>query len=51
MRVKGTMHTGLCLGHDFVYKPHLRPHDPYSDGPNCGICRIVLKDNWYHKIN
>lgn len=51
MKVKGADSERLCYGADFVYQPHERPHDPFSDGPICGMCRIVLKDNWYDKVN
>lgn len=51
MNVKGAYNERLCYGSDYVYQPHLRPHDPFSDGPMCGMCRIVLLDNWYEKVH
>ena len=51
MKVKGSFNHSLCLGNDTNYRPHERPHDPFSEGPTCGMCRIVLRDNWFDKIN
>lgn len=51
MNVRGFDANGFCNGGDFTYRPHYRPHDPFSSGPSCGSCRIILKDNWYEKIH
>lgn len=50
MQVKG-FETDTCDGYDATYRPHYRPHDPFSDGPQCGGCRVVLEDNWYERVN
>lgn len=50
MKVKGFPEE-KCDGHDFTYRPHERPHDPFSDGPECGNCRISLRSNWFNKID
>lgn len=41
---------GNCNGYDYTYRPHLRPHDNDTRGPNCGSCRVVLKDNWFQRV-
>ncbi len=41
MRVRG-FESNICIGYDATYRPHVRPHDPFSDGPQCGACRVVL---------
>lgn len=46
----GFSYPDMCDGNDFTYRPHERPHDPFTDGPSCGSCRIVFKDNWYEKV-
>ncbi len=50
MRVRG-FESNLCNGYDTTYRPHVRPHDPFSDGPQCGMCRVVLEDNWYNRVD
>ena len=50
MQVKG-FQSDICHGYDFTYRPHIRPHDPYTEGPQCGKCRVVLLDNWYPRVN
>lgn len=50
MKVRG-FQTNVCDGYDATYRPHVRPHDPFSDGPQCGGCRVVLEDNWYNRVN
>lgn len=50
-KVKGGVNERYCMGGDLTYRPHERPHDPFSSGPTCGMCRIVLTDNWYEKVN
>lgn len=49
MKVLG-MHIESCHGGDMIYRPHQRPHDPFSDGPQCGLCQIILTDNWHEKV-
>ena len=39
-----------CHGQDTTYRPHQRPHDYDSEGPSCGSCRVVLKDNWFQRV-
>ena len=51
MNIRGFEASRFCNGGDFTYRPHFRPHDPFSAGPSCGSCRIILKDNWYNKIH
>ena len=46
----GEMDSQLCFGDDQIYQPHIRPHDPFSDGPVCGKCKIMLHDNWHKKV-
>jgi ferredoxin len=29
----------------------MRPHDPFSEGPQCGGCRVILEDNWYNRVH
>lgn len=41
----------VCDGYDATYRPHYRPHDPFSDGPQCGGCRVVFEDNWFERVN
>lgn len=40
----------LCNGFDLTYRPHYRPHDNDSVGPQCGECRVVLEDNWFERV-
>ena len=41
----------VCNGYDFTYRPHYRPHDNDTKGPNCGDCRVVLEDNWFERVH
>jgi hypothetical protein len=50
MKVK-SFEYNVCDGYDMTYRPHYRPHDPFSDGPQCGNCRVVLEDNWYNRVD
>lgn len=50
-RVIGGHSASYCDGGDFNYRPHERPLDPFSDGPYCGNCRVILLDNWFNKVN
>lgn len=43
--------TNVCDGYDTTYRPHYRPHDPFSEGPQCGGCRVVLQDNWFNRVD
>ena len=50
MKVHAFQDSGICNGFDFTYRPHYRPHDNDTKGPNCGECRIVLEDNWFERV-
>ena len=50
MRVKA-FESNICHGYDATYRPHIRPHDPFSDGPQCGGCRVILEDNWCNRVH
>lgn len=50
MKVK-SFEPNLCDGYDATYRPHIRPHDPFSDGPQCGSCRVILEDNWFNRVD
>ena len=41
----------LCDGYDPIYRPHYRPHDNDSRGPNCADCRVTLEDNWFERVH
>jgi hypothetical protein len=51
MKVHAWKEGGLCDGFDFTYRPHFRPHDNDTKGPNCAECRVLLHDNWFERVH
>ena len=50
MKVK-SFELNICDGYDATYRPHVRPHDPFSDGPQCAGCKVILEDNWFNRVD
>ena len=37
---------GCCMGGDLLAKEHEDPVDPSRSGPSCGVCQIIVEENF-----